>query len=88
MNLKAKSEQRHSPAATAAPDSPNTEASSTLLTPAELAKRLSVPVSWVREKSRQRARLRDKDPLPLKKLGKYVRFSLPEVNAWVSRQGN
>lgn len=58
-----------------------------LLTPAELAARLAVPQSWVREKTRERARLRDADPLPVVRLGKYVRFSWPAVEAWLARQG-
>jgi hypothetical protein len=60
---------------------------SVLLTPAELAARLAVPQSWIREKTRERARLRDKDPLPCVRLGKYVRFSWPAVEAWIGRQG-
>jgi excisionase family DNA binding protein len=61
--------------------------SSVLLTPEQLAERLSVPPSWVREKTRARARLRDKDPLPVVRLGKYVRFVSEDVDAWVARQG-
>ena len=51
------------------------------------AERLSVPPSWVGEKTRARARLRDKDPLPVVRLGKYVRFVSEDVDAWVARQG-
>jgi excisionase family DNA binding protein len=58
-----------------------------LLTPAELAARLAVPQSWIREKTRERARVRDKDPLPVVRLGKYVRFSWPAVEEWLARQG-
>jgi hypothetical protein len=58
-----------------------------LLTPAELASRLAVPPTWVREKTRERARQRDSDPLPVVRLGKYVRFSWPAVEAWLQRQG-
>jgi excisionase family DNA binding protein len=58
-----------------------------LLTPAELAARLAVPQSWVREKTRERARVRDKDPLPVVRLGKYVRFNWAEVEKWIARQG-
>jgi hypothetical protein len=58
-----------------------------LLTPAELADRLAVPQSWVREKTRERARQRDRDPLPVVRLGKYVRFSWPAIEAWLARQG-
>ena len=66
---------------------PFVAAPSVLLTPAELAERLAVPQSWVREKTRERARIRDKDPLPIVRLGKYVRFSWPAVEAWLARQG-
>jgi excisionase family DNA binding protein len=59
---------------------------SVLLTPEELAVRLAVPPSWVREKTRERARIRDRDPLPVVRLGKYVRFSWPAVQAWLERQ--
>jgi len=59
---------------------------SVLLTPQQLAEKLAVPASWVREKSRERARIRDADPLPLVRLGKYVRFRWDEVEAWIARQ--
>ncbi len=82
---------------TAAKPTPGTEApapvltvassAAVLLTPQQLAERLNVPVSWVREKTRERARVRDKDPLPAVRLGKYVRFSWPAVEAWLARRG-
>ena len=50
-----------------------------LLTPSELALRLKVPKSWVYEKTRARSR----DPLPLIRLGKYMRFNWPDVVAWL-----
>ena len=68
-------------------EQPRTPASGVLLTPAELAARLAVPQSWIREKTRERARQRDDDPLPVVRLGKYVRFSWPAVEAWLARQG-
>jgi hypothetical protein len=58
-----------------------------LLTPEQLAARLAVSPSWIREKTRSRARTRDKDPLPVVRLGKYTRFSWPAVEAWLLRQG-
>jgi excisionase family DNA binding protein len=61
-------------------------AGAVLLTPAELAERLAVPPSWVREKCRRRALQRDDDPLPHIKLGKYIRFKWSDVEAWLSRQ--
>ena len=57
-----------------------------LLTPQQLAERLAVPVSWVREKTRERARVRDEDPLPCTRLGKYARFRWSDVEAWLGRQ--
>jgi hypothetical protein len=59
---------------------------SMLLTPAQLAERLAVPSSWVKEKTRQRARERDADPLPVVQLGKYTRFCWEDVQAWIERQ--
>ncbi len=57
-----------------------------LLTSPQLAAKLNVPASWVREKTRRRALTRDQDPLPVVRLGKYVRFSWPAVEAWLARQ--
>lgn len=50
----------------------------------ELARRLTVPVSWVREQVRSRAA----DPLPHLRLGKYVRFlwGSPELDGWIHRR--
>jgi hypothetical protein len=62
------------------------ESNVVLLTPAALAERLAVPTSWIREKCRERARLRDADPLPCVPLGKYVRFDWNDVLAWIERQ--
>ena len=81
MIAKPKIVQEITPRATEQPEAPGA-----LLTPAELAARLAVGKSWVREKCRIRGRLRDKDPLPCKRLGKYVRFSWPEIQAWLERQ--
>jgi len=49
--------------------------------PAELAKRLDVPETWVREHVRKRTT----DPIPHLKLGKYVRFrwGSPQLEAWL-----
>ncbi len=59
-----------------------------LLTPKELAARLNVPETWIREKTRKRARLRDKDALPTIRLGKYCRFDWEAVAAWLGRQSS
>jgi excisionase family DNA binding protein len=47
-----------------------------LLDAVEVADRLSVPVSWVRESARSGA-------MPCVRLGRYVRFELAEVEAWL-----
>lgn len=57
-----------------------------LLNASQLATRLNVPTSWIREKTRLRARVRDADPLPAIPLGKYVRFRWEDVCAWLERQ--
>jgi len=84
MNAKPKIAQSTESLAT---DQARSPAAGVLLTPAELAARLAVGESWVREKTRERARLRDEDPLPCVRLGKYVRFSWAAVEAWLQRQG-
>jgi hypothetical protein len=86
--MKPKTNQRQATEAITASDLGKPETSLTLLTPQQLAQRLNVPCTWVREKTRKRARLRDENPLPTKRLGKYTRFSWPEVEAWLLRQGN
>lgn len=50
----------------------------------ELARRLAVPTSWIREQVRSRS----EDPLPHVHLGKYVRFlwGSPDLEEWVSRR--
>lgn len=54
------------------------------LTSEQLADRLNVPPSWVRDQVRARA----EDPLPHIQLGKYVRFlwGSPELEAWLRRR--
>jgi hypothetical protein len=57
-----------------------------LLTAEELAERLRVPPSWVREQTRSRAL--EGDPLPHLRLGRYIRFrwGSPELEAWLRRR--
>jgi hypothetical protein len=55
-----------------------------LLTPAELAERLKVPKSWVFEQTRRRAKVRNANPLPCIRLGKYLRFSWIQVSDWLT----
>jgi hypothetical protein len=50
-----------------------------LMTVAETADCLKVPVSWVFERSRKRG----KERIPCIKLGKYLRFERGAVRAWV-----
>ena len=52
-----------------------------ILTPLELAERLKVPKSWVYEKTRTRSC----DPLPVIRLGKYMRFHWPKVVIWLEQ---
>jgi len=55
-----------------------------LIDSAELAKRWSLPESWIRDQVRSRA----VDPLPCVKFGKYIRFAWrsPELNNWLNRR--
>ena len=50
----------------------------------QMAARLNVPESWVRDQVRARA----EDPLPHIQFGKYVRFlwGSPELEAWLRRR--
>jgi excisionase family DNA binding protein len=50
-----------------------------LLTAAEVAERLSVPESWVRQESRE-------NRMPHVRLGRYVRFDWPAVVEWLEEQ--
>jgi excisionase family DNA binding protein len=47
-----------------------------LLSPEELATHLNVPKTWLYDRTRD-------NTIPHVKVGKYVRFSLPEVLEWV-----
>jgi hypothetical protein len=59
-----------------------------ILTPEELADRLKVGVSWVFEQTRARSTIRNKNPLPCHRMGKYLRFYWPEVSAWLIQGKN
>jgi excisionase family DNA binding protein len=52
-----------------------------LLTAEQLANHLNVPKSWIYERTRDNS-------IPHIKIGKYVRFSLPEVLAWIKTNNN
>jgi hypothetical protein len=57
-----------------------------LLTPAELAARLKVPITWIWEQTRTRNK--DKDPLPVVRLTpKVLRFRWTAVSAWLQNKG-
>jgi predicted DNA-binding transcriptional regulator AlpA len=55
-----------------------------LLTLDELAARLKTSKRWVYEKSRKRC----VDPLPVFRMGRYLRFSWRDVSYWLQRSGN
>lgn len=57
-----------------------------ILTPAQLAERLQVPVTWVYEQTRNRMSTRNADPVPAIRMGKYLRFYWPEVEKWLERR--
>ena len=58
-----------------------------ILTPEELAQRLKVSKNWVFEQTRRRAKVRQKNPLPYIRLGKYLRFSWIQVCSWLEENG-
>jgi len=51
------------------------------LTVSELADELKVPISWVYDKTRRKG----EDAIPHLRVGKYCRFRLPEVVAWIEK---
>lgn len=53
-----------------------------LMTVAETARVLHVPVSWVYERTRRRG----VDRIPHIKLGKYLRFEINAVQKWLAGQ--
>jgi len=67
-------------------NTPGSQAHFELLTPLELAERLKVPVSWVRERTRSRDL--QGDVIPHLRLGRYIRFQWgsPELEAWLKRR--
>jgi excisionase family DNA binding protein len=52
---------------------------SEILTPEEVAELLRVSSSWVHEKTRRRA----KNPLPVLRVGRYIRFRRSDVISWL-----
>jgi excisionase family DNA binding protein len=53
----------------------------TLLSVEEIAERLNVPVSWVYSRTREKG----PDAIPRLKVGKYLRFELEKVLAWIRK---
>jgi excisionase family DNA binding protein len=53
-----------------------------LMTVSEIAAFLKVPVSWVYERTRRSGIER----IPHVKLGKYLRFSMPQITKWLEKQ--
>ena len=66
---------------TAAQRTPETIFDDDLLTVAEVARLLRVPISWVYERTRRRGL----DRLPHFKLGKYLRFSERDIFTWLEK---
>ncbi|MFH1699217.1 MAG: helix-turn-helix domain-containing protein [Candidatus Zixiibacteriota bacterium] len=54
-----------------------------LITPEELARRLRVPMSWVYDRTRKSGPER----LPFYKIGRYLRFSIPEIEDYLRIKG-
>jgi excisionase family DNA binding protein len=55
-----------------------------ILTPQEVASMLRVAPSWIYAKSRRRQR----NPLPVFRIGRYLRFSRAAVLAWLEKQSS
>ncbi len=55
-----------------------------ILTPEELAARLKVGKSWVYEKLRRRQR----NPIPVYRVGRYLRFNWLAILAWLESTSN
>lgn len=53
-----------------------------LLTPDELAEELKVPKTWVYSRTRETG----PGSIPRIKIGKYLRFQIAEVMAWIRHQ--
>ena len=70
----------------AAPIQPGKLDHAHILTPQQLAERLQVQLSFIYENTRKRAGIRNADPLPSIRMGKYLRFYWPEVEKWLERR--
>jgi predicted DNA-binding transcriptional regulator AlpA len=54
-----------------------------IMTPDQVADLLQVSLTWLYEKSRRRQR----NPLPVKRIGRYLRYRRSEVLDWFDAQG-
>ncbi len=63
----------------------NTHHMEEILTPTQVAERLQVKPSWVYEQTRERAEVRNSDPLPHMKMGRYLRFDWKETTICQTR---
>lgn len=54
-----------------------------LITPQELAEWLQVPISWIYDRTRREGPER----LPFYKIGRYLRFSVPEIEDYLKIHG-
>jgi predicted DNA-binding transcriptional regulator AlpA len=57
---------------------------SDILTPEEVCARLKVRRGWIYEKMRQRPR--SKNPIPVIKMNRLLRFSWKDISAWLAAQ--
>ena len=55
-----------------------------LLTMQEVADWLKVRPSWVKEQTRERAKIRHENPFPYTRVGKYPRFSRMRIAEWLA----
>jgi hypothetical protein len=55
-----------------------------LMSPQEVADWLKVKPSWVKEQTRERAKVRSKNPMPFARVGKYARFSRMRIAEWLA----
>jgi predicted DNA-binding transcriptional regulator AlpA len=53
-----------------------------VMTPEQVAEFLQVPLTWLYEKSRRRQR----NPLPVHRIGRYLRYTREEVMTWFADQ--
>jgi hypothetical protein len=59
-----------------------------ILTPRQLAERLQVKLCWVYESTRARGRFGLRGtPLPVLRVGQYLRFCWPDVVEWLRSNG-